>query len=740
MRMTFVCSLALLIVLAGRDVAAGAPATAPPPAAATPSWDVAQVKNLEWLPKLTARQRELLGRQGFFLAPQVAARAPAAASSGAARAGFRATQLFEVYTANATRHFPSYVTADLAIDTTHAYFGAVLSHLEEYQLGPMLRAGVSDLLRVADLLRSAARTERGHATALRIERYWGIALRLLDANAALPEAVKADVEKDVSAIRAGAETLPAAVTTMVPDLTQLKPRGHYTKNPVLGRYFEAMSWLGMAAFPIDGEAEDVAGLALLARSWLAAPDGRQTLTRVLGLTTFFVGGSDTAGMEDAAEVLRRVAPDAGRRGADALVDERLLTRLRRALAAGISRPRVATLSGAREIRVLGRRAFDDTVAMKALIPALQSVATVENETLLIPAAMGALGAGAVAGSREARDEILRTVPASARDAFERALAEGENAIAKQPVGRWSADAYAATLNALRELVAPVDTAIARGAPITATGPWRIRWLQTFAGGWAELRHDTILYGEEPVEGGGCSLPESPPPAWVDPLPGLYRRLGDVVRSLQKRLGDAGIKMDQRIRRPGEGVPFTDSWVQPNTTTSLSDKASILLSFLDFLAMTADLEIQGRAFSGDTLGRLASIGGEVYRIFETLSDSATLSKRDNDMAVIADVFTWRPIDDRPRVALEVGVAHPDLVFAVIPSPSGPVLARGAVMSYREFLQPATARLTNESWREQVRAGREPPLPAWTKTLYAEPVGALTPPKKLGIRCGQRRNGL
>jgi hypothetical protein len=91
-----------------------------------------------------------------------------------------------------------------------------------------------------------------------------------------------------------------------------------------------------------------------------------------------------------------------------------------------------------------------------------------------------------------------------------------------------------------------------------------------------------------------------------------------------------------------------------------------------------------------------------------------------MAIVADVFTWQ------RRALEVGVGHPELVYAVIPTPEGWMVARGAVMGYREFFVDADARLTDEEWRERVgksASGLAEHRPAWLSELVAAPVGVV-----------------
>jgi len=287
-------------------------------------------------------------------------------------------------------------------------------------------------------------------------------------------------------------------------------------------------------------------------------------------------------------------------------------------------------------------------------------------------------------------------------------------VAEIAARRWGEDAYHGTLHALRVLLAPPAT----GAPaLVRTASWRLRQLQAFAAGWSELRHDTLLYGEQ--LGAECDAPESdPPPGWVEPVPALYRRLAATVHALDERLSAAGI-------RGATATDETNPYYQP-----LSAKANILLGLLDFLAGVADTELAGAPLTRAQREKITRFGGHVEWLLISLANTDLLSRRDQDMAVIADVFTWRP----SGLVVEVGVGRPDLLYAIIPGPDGPVIARGAVMSYRAFVQPMEQRLDDERWRARVAAGTIPPRPRWIAPIYAPPIAAVKPKGEGVTRCG------
>ena len=702
-------------------------------------WELSAVDNLGRIGELTERQRSLLERQGFFLADQP--EAPEGASAAEARTARRATHLFHVYERNDYIQMPSFVTADLAIDATLAYFEAVLRDVETHFLVPRLREALRELVDAAEAGRRAARSPEARAHAERALAFWAVALRLLAQPApedppevyvpeppcprdvcpemweeaataggapadptAVPRSVRAQVMGVVRQALAHEGEARTPIVRGTIDFSQLRPRGNYTRTGVLSRYFRAMSWLGMATFPLEGEDADVEGLALLARSYLAAPDAARTMDGVVGVTAFFAGGPDAATLRKAADALRAVKSDAGSAPPDALLAEDVLDPFReRVLQLPAPRITASAAGGGKQIRVAGRRAFEDTVAMQRLVGPIERMLVEERGPERALPVVAAGGSAAVMGSDLAREVIGEAAGAQHGAAVLSAVAQARSDIGALPDARYQADAYHGTLHAMLPLLgAPPEGA----PPLLETDAWRRRSLYAYAGGWAKLRHATILYGAQ--LGAECDAPEYvPPPGYVEPVPEVYERLGAMARALAARLGEAGIDLEAR--------PNEDDYYY----TPLAGKTETLLRLLDFLRETAQAELEGRALDRETRQRLTLVGGEVEWLLISLANTDLLSQRDQDMAIVADVFTFRSAQ---RV-VEVGLARPDLIYAIIPTSDGPVIARGAVMSYRELLHPMGDRLTDEQWRARLDRGEEPPIPSWVEPLYAEPVSAI-----------------
>ncbi|MCD6288255.1 MAG: DUF3160 domain-containing protein, partial [Candidatus Hydrogenedentes bacterium] len=69
-------------------------------------------------------------------------------------------------------------------------------------------------------------------------------------------------------------------------------------------------------------------------------------------------------------------------------------------------------------------------------------------------------------------------------------------------------------------------------------------------------------------------------------------------------------------------------------------------------------------------------------------------------------------------VEEGVGYLDLILVACPAPDGTVyLAVGPTLSYYEFKQPMSDRLTDETWHTILDSTERPDRPAWYAELIA-----------------------
>lgn len=138
-----------------------------------------------------------------------------------------------------------------------------------------------------------------------------------------------------------------------------------------------------------------------------------------------------------------------------------------------------------------------------------------------------------------------------------------------------------------------------------------------------------------------------------------------------------------------------------------------------------------------LSSLTEILERLYQICKKQVENTTISEEDNrflgDFAeklknaigdiedeglkttIIADVHT----DLSTKKCLEEAAGYLDYIVVAYKMPSEDiVLAVGPVLSYYEFKHPISERLTDETWREMLQAGKIPERPEWNKSFYSD----------------------
>jgi len=702
--------------------------------------DVAKLQHIDRLPNLTDEHRRHLKEHGFFITAQ-ANPAKKADDPARARAGRRARHLFQVYERNDYIRFPSYVTVDLSVDLVHQYFDVVLRKLERDHLAPQLRAALQGFVGAAQDLRKSAKTKAAKKAAFEAAVYWGTALRLLEqpARGDAPEVavarapwyddpearaemgdyegtpptapkpsltkLDADVAKQVAAAvklfhaASGSKTFKSWGQRF--DLTLAKPRGHYAGSGLLQRYFRSMTMLGLSSFAVEGQDARPELVAALTASMDGAPPARATFEKVLGLTNFVVGEPPTKGLIEASTVTSK---HAGKGGLDTMLEAATLAKI---VADWKAFPEHPVAKGGPVVMPIGQRVFLDTQAMSMLLPIVRDLPPSRGD--FVARAMGAAGSAAAMGS-EAAQAIVLAKAGKKRGEVESAMQRGRSFIEGAAPRN---DAYHGTLRALDQVL--------RTDPLYFDPAGHdLRMLQTYAGGWAMLRHDTLLYAYQ--MGAECDAEELLAPyGWVEPYPEVYGALKDMVTGFSKQLKGAGIATAGNEEEEWGTGQF-----------SIGTKTNAVIEYLDRMIAFSNKELSGEAFTEEDRTSVAIVGGHAEQVVLTLADAFELGEGNDDMAVVADVFTFR------GQALEVGVGHPELIYAVIPTPEGWALARGAVLAYREFFVDSGDRLTDEQWRDRLNDSKDfeaGSRPDWLAETTTPPVGVieLPPDGKEQTRC-------
>jgi hypothetical protein len=143
-----------------------------------------------------------------------------------------------------------------------------------------------------------------------------------------------------------------------------------------------------------------------------------------------------------------------------------------------------------------------------------------------------------------------------------------------------------------------------------------------------------------------------------------------------------------------------------------DTKALLLEFADLcesLAAIAEKELNNIALN-ETDARLIEEYGEKLARFHFYEGNSWLTPRD-DFPLVTPIFT-SPLRQE---TLYAGLPRPEALYIILDVNGQPVLHRGAVLSYREFLRPVSSPLADGQWHQEVWAGTVPPPPAFTASF-------------------------
>ncbi len=628
---------------------------------------------------LPAALRAVLARDNFALVPT------------------KEEQLFYLYDKGEYAFTPAFVTTDLFLQLLHKYLNGILEDVEEVRLLPvvatMLRAGNAQ----ARTLAGQCQQPEARAAAEWAAAYYAVGQSLLTGQSGpLPPTYAAEARLEITNANEAEAKGSLLLQDSLYQYQQLKPRGMYTRNDTTKRYFRTVKWLNTAPVFLDTDAGLLRAVAL-AKALAgnpAATRGFQNFTYVLDV---LVGDEDNRSLTNLLKLL--ASPDYAGKTLDELAAPAVLARLRPALlATGTDRVRAKGITAhAQEaldrptlLFTAGRYTFDAEI--------LSRLTEVRNKKRPFPKGLDVF---ATFGTRAAQDVLLNHYHEAAQwPAFPDTLRRLQKQFAVAPA--WDRNLYTKTLQTLLSLNQP--TPPAAGAPLFAATPaWQKRNLSTALGGWAELKHDLLLYSEQPqaAEMGGPGEGGPPAPiilAYVEPnLP----------------FWDAALRLlafqDRSLTR-----------LQANTP-HLSGLNKELREQIETMRHISQQELRHeKVAEGDMVG-LSQIGGWAENLTFNILKTDRLPERERHLGVTADVYAYN------GQLLEEAVGAVDALYTVVEINGTTVVAVGPVFSYYEFQSPSP--LTDEEWQAKLKTS-PPARPTWLRELIV-PIAEVNTQEKHGV---------
>jgi hypothetical protein len=226
------------------------------------------------------------------------------------------------------------------------------------------------------------------------------------------------------------------------------------------------------------------------------------------------------------------------------------------------------------------------------------------------------------------------------------------------------------------LTTPQDSKLARYYRHSA---WRYKDLNTCLAGWAHQRYIWDLHGKRSL--GFMGGPRTPPGTVVEPNVAFFRTLAELSRESARFFGRHGVK-DHEF----------DDFAKFTATLAVIASRQIEQKPLDY----GQSELLKQY--GVVLAEFCGFYGNSWCNDESLPDTSFC------VPVSVDLFTGNE-----RV---VGQARPRAIFVICEQDGEMFLARGGVLSYRDWVGPAwdEGKMTEERWLESAAAGKLK-APAW-----------------------------
>jgi hypothetical protein len=202
-------------------------------------------------------------------------------------------------------------------------------------------------------------------------------------------------------------------------------------------------------------------------------------------------------------------------------------------------------------------------------------------------------------------------------------------------------------------------------------------------------------------GGGEDVPEPVVRGYVEPNVKFWKKAGELLENTAKIL-KAQDMMTEKI----EGV-----------TERMKEE-------VEFLLRVSEKELAGKILSDEEYDQISYIGATFENISldllrmpnQELYNWADIEGADRKVALVADIYTANADNNPDKAILFEAVGDADEIYVVVEIGGYLYLTRGAVLSYREFVQPINEpRLTDEEWQKQLEGNPRKGVPEWMKPI-------------------------
>lgn len=597
-------------------------------------------------------------------------------------------QLFHVYEQNDYSCFPSFVTTDLYLQLFHLYFDCMLREIEENKLHAMMtKLSLSMYLKLYQQANSTDNEEiKSLATydaaffAIAYELFTGASIGTSDFQAITKPEVKRvlDSKNDFSDFIEDYQNVMFSYSLF-------RPRGHYSRNENLKKYFRGMMWLQSVPFGLDEEIS-LRRAIVMADALNNEKNAQKDYDQLNVLLNYLMGSADNLSIPQVQAEIKKIGKPLG----ELLNDANAIATIKKNL----------DEIGEKQTRI--RPKFEMTSHNKVcLMPqryqpdaeVLQEMVDYDNDPTKRATPKG-LDFFAAMGVSPA-EQILIEEGQQWKD-FKPMLTKMKTRM--QEIN-WDETIATQWMNALKVVSDKADNQ----PYFMGTPEWDKKNLNAMLASWAELKHDAILYAKQPfgAECGGGGLPDPVVMGYVEPNVGFWKKAIELLDNTSKLLKEQGM-LTEKV---------------DDATTRIREEA-------EFLLRTSEKELRGETLVEEEYDQIKCMGATFENISldllrqpnQSLMGWDDVQGADKKVALIADVYTANAKNNPDKSVLFEGVGLADEIYVIVEIEGCLYIARGAVLSYREFTQPMDLqRLTDEEWQKQLEQEPRKGVPDWMKSI-------------------------
>ncbi|MBN2521620.1 MAG: DUF3160 domain-containing protein [Bacteroidales bacterium] len=641
--------------------------------------NTANIVNLFQLKETDQELLKMLDKNGFVIVPN------------------SNIQFFHLYEQNDYQQFPHFVTTDMFMQLFHMYFGYLLRTIEEEKFIPALTRICQHMITYNKNLSDISSGQDIKSIADFNATYYAIALTLLTGEkVAVPNVYEKMFNQELSKVESQRDATSEFLDYRDVEFpySLFKPRGHYTRSEKMKRYFRSMTWLQVVPFCLDNDLH--LKRAIMSAVALVDPPAEikempRDYKAIMDPVSFIIGMPDNVSFLQLAELIGEQ-----KWKMQELYDPKgSLGKFRKAVkeladAQNRIKPKVA-LSCVDKINFIPQRYLSDNEILQELID-------VESSVSKRPYPKG-LDVMAALGSASAENILMNELDEDKKwNKYAQLLAAMKG---KMKEIDWNATLY----NKWMESLLKLQQTKSEYPSFMQTSAWDKKNLNSSLASWAELKHDAILYAEQPMaaECGDGGPPAPYTVAYVEPNIGYWETVNDLISMTTEMLEKNNLSTDD-IRA---------------VTERLKENAEFLLNI-------SKKELSGVALSEQEYQQIEYIGST----FEWITLSLVKEKDqyldgwdnvkgpDRSVAVVADIYTSNANNNPEKGILHVATGNVNDIYVVVEIEGYLYLTKGAVFSYYEFPMPLNTRLTDEEWQKMLNKRDAPKIPDWLKEIILD----------------------